>query len=155
MRGCFFTILLIGSNACNSTAESPLAVATPSPIWTVPPEVPPSRTITAGLTPNVTSTPKVTETKSTDTSLVQVQVGEFFFDPQVVTITMNSTIEWVPVGNHLHTIVSKSSTFYWRGTVGEKGGHKFRITFGEPGRYEYYCDVHSGVMEATIVVLTR
>lgn len=87
--------------------------------------------------------------------LVQVQVGEFFVDPAILTIVVGTTVEWIPMGEREHTIVSKDKKTGWPrdGSVGMIGGPPFRATFREPGIYTYYCSVHPSVMDGEIIVI--
>lgn len=88
-------------------------------------------------------------------AVVQVAVGEYFVDPHVLTVTVGTTVEWVPFGEREHTIISKSDEHGWpkNGSVGRMGSPSFRSTFMQPGVYPYFCSVHPGVMDGVIVVI--
>ncbi|MFQ5856440.1 MAG: plastocyanin/azurin family copper-binding protein [Anaerolineae bacterium] len=112
--------------------------------------VPPTATLTSSPSATVEATLFPTE------AAVQVAVGEYYVDPQVVTITVGTTVEWVPFGDREHTIVSKEDGqpgWPKNGGVGAIGSPAFRATFREPGVYPYFCSVHPGVMDGVIVVI--
>lgn len=84
--------------------------------------------------------------------IVRIEVGEFFFEPQNLVISVGTTVEWVPIGEQPHTIDSKTSPVEFNGRVGTKGGPTFLFKFEQPGTFLYDCRIHPGVMDAVILV---
>ena len=80
-----------------------------------------------------------------------VSIVDFAFDPQVVTITVGSSVEWTNAGSFTHT--TTSDTGVWdSGQLGP--GDVFSTTFNSPGSYPYHCAIHS-FMQGRVVVLTN
>jgi plastocyanin len=104
-------------------------------------------TITPSLAPRVrpTGTPAVGEMK--------IIVGDYYFNPQVVTVTVGTRVSWVPEGVLYHTIVSNDSPPVFRGGTAGLGTRAFERTFRRPGVYKYHCDYHPGAMNAVVVVI--
>jgi len=79
-----------------------------------------------------------------------VAIVDFAFDPQVVTITAGSSVQWANAGAAPHT--ATSDTGLWdSGNLGP--GNVFSTTFTAPGNYAYHCAIHFS-MQGRVVVLT-
>jgi plastocyanin len=157
------TLLMISACADGSvgTATQPEPTMKPSQVT----ESLPSPTVTlvtlvptSSPTAKATHTPMVSPTVEVSSSLIEdfvtVEVGEYYVDPPVLTITVGTTIEWVPFGEREHTIVSMDGEAGWPkdGSVGGAGSPPFRSTFKIPGVYPYFCSIHPSVMDGKIVV---
>ena len=103
----------------------------------------------------------ITFTSQTTVVLVRLQ-GTAFIDPTggqnnqaAVTVAVGDTIEWVNLDNVSHTVTSNVEPA--GGAVFDSGivtnGVRFRFVPGVTGAWEYFCEVHPGIMSgATITV---
>ncbi len=82
------------------------------------------------------------------TSDVEITIRDFAFEPQVITVTVGSSIAWRNTGNFPHT--STSSTGVWdSGTIA--AGAVYSRTFDTAGTFSYYCRFHPGMTGVVIV----
>lgn len=84
---------------------------------------------------------------------MEITVGDYYFYPQVVTVTVGTEVTWEPVGVLYHTIVSKDSPPVFSGATGGVGTRAFKFTFRKPGVFAYHCDYHPGAMNAWVMVV--
>jgi plastocyanin len=89
------------------------------------------------VTPTATA---VVEDEPAD-QIIEVNIMDSAFQPRELTIPANATVVWQHTGNFPHTVTSDDGIFN-SGTL--QNGDTFRRTFGEPGRYPYYCEIHGG-----------
>jgi plastocyanin len=139
---------LVGCAAASTTPAPPQPALTPA-LRSAP--TPSGR---APVVPTRASAGSAPTPSGVATGLVQIEVSEFYFYPEQVTIKVGATVEWVPIGSHVHTINSKkNSPVVIDGNIGTMGGHRYRMTFQKPGTYYYECLLHPGVMDAVIEVV--
>jgi len=130
----------------------------PTPTAPIRPTLPTTTSLLArpeGRTP--TPAPVGTQLAATATALsgiVTIEVGDYYYRPQVVTITVGTTVIWEPVGYLFHTIAPVDPPAAWRGggTSGA-GSPAYEFTFKKPGTYKYTCDYHPSAMDAWVVVV--
>lgn len=67
-----------------------------------------------------------------------VKVSSFKFEPQVLTISAGTTVEWVNEGGR-HTVEADNGSF--KSDV-LTDGKTFEHTFDKPGTYPYHCSFH-------------
>ena len=70
--------------------------------------------------------------------------GQIYYDPQVIDVTVGTTISWDNMDTTIHTVTS--------GQVPEAdglfdsemmaAGDSFEFTFTDAGSYDYYCTFH-------------
>lgn len=78
-----------------------------------------------------------------------VEIADFAFSPEELTIAAGSTVTWVNQDPSLpHTATSDDEVFD-SGSLTEGG--EFSFTFDEAGTFAYFCEVHP-TMRGTIVV---
>lgn len=132
------------------TEALPRAAATDEPVMTeVPMSSPAIPTETATVAP--TEAPTETPEKSGPTPLVgevQIDVANFKFDPNNVTIRVGTTVTWTNKSEDEHTVTSDDGLF---GTS-LAGGTSFSFTFMQAGEFPYHCDIHHGMKGKIIVV---
>jgi plastocyanin len=148
-------IILLTSIIALTGCAAGVATQTP-PQPTSAPAMRATPTLSARATaiPTRASTSGASATPTVATGLVQIEVAEFYFYPELVTIKVGTTVEWVPIGSHVHTINSKkNSPLVINGNIGTMGGHRYQMTFQVPGIYQYECLLHPGVMDAMIEVV--
>jgi plastocyanin len=78
----------------------------------------------------------------------EVQIDQFAFAPQRVTVKAGTTVTWINDDDIPHTIASSSKSFK-SNALDTKD--KFSFTFTTPGTHEYFCSLHPH-MTGTIVV---
>jgi plastocyanin len=94
---------------------------------------------------------------TTQGAIYQVNVYDYFFEPNPLSIQTGDTIEWIAYG-FAHAIVSDTrvfdSTTVWNGSIPVL--RSFKFTFHEPGEYPYYSLEYGGPegqgMSGTITV---
>ncbi len=83
-----------------------------------------------------------------------IEVGDYYFYPQVVTVTVGTAVIWNPVGYLVHTIVPVKPPSRWRGGVTAGVGTRvYQFIFNRPGTYKYTCDYHPSAMDGRIIVV--
>ncbi|MDP2709591.1 MAG: cupredoxin family copper-binding protein [Solirubrobacteraceae bacterium] len=83
----------------------------------------------------------------------RVQVEDFKYVPETVTVAAGTTLTWVNEDSAPHTSTSGASPSpdgeFDTGTF--VGGASGTVTLSEPGTYAYYCALHP-FMRATVIV---
>jgi plastocyanin len=79
---------------------------------------------------------------------VTIEVVDNDFEPRNLTVRPGTEITWKFTGSLPHTVTDPAGAFD-SGTLGR--GDTFKMTFDEPGTYNYYCVLHHA-MQATLVV---
>jgi plastocyanin len=77
-----------------------------------------------------------------------VQIANFTFKAQVVTVKPGTTVTWTNADDIPHTVTSNNGLF--KSKVLDSGDH-FSFTFAKPGQFGYFCSLHPH-MTGTIVV---
>ncbi len=104
-------------------------------------------------TPTIVVTLRPLPTRATE-GIVVIDVGDYYFYPQVVTVTVGTTVIWNPVGELVHTIVPVDPPSPWKGGgTGGAGTRAYQFIFNRPGTYKYTCRYHPGEMDAWVVVI--
>lgn len=73
------------------------------------------------------------------------QVGQTYFDPEVIDISTGTKVIWKNEDTTIHTVTSGTPDNGPDGTFDSDmiaSGSSFEHTFTEPGNYDYYCIVH-------------
>ena len=78
-----------------------------------------------------------------------IEIKDFAFNPQTITVKSGQTITWINRDEEPHTIVSVEKQFKKSSALDTD--QTFTITTGAPGTYTYFCSVHPK-MTGTIVV---
>ncbi|MBI5878098.1 MAG: hypothetical protein HZB53_10620 [Chloroflexi bacterium] len=104
--------------------------------------------------PRATSTPTIQRPSSTQrwpvTGIVRVDTGDDFFLPEVVTITVGSSVRWYHIGEEAHNAVAFDGSW---GTVDFGIGETAEYRFGTPGRFPYRCTLAGPGMSGIVVVV--
>jgi len=77
-----------------------------------------------------------------------VEIEDFDFSPDAVTIDVGQTVRWVNEGVEKHT--ATADNLEW-GTGTLNAGESFQKKFDEAGTYTYFCSYHT-TMSGTIIV---
>lgn len=84
---------------------------------------------------------------------VVVEMQDFKFAPQTITISAGTTVVWRDTGQRPHTAEADDGSF---NTGNVDAGGEARTTFNTPGTFAYFCKYHGGPggagMSGTIVV---
>ena len=70
---------------------------------------------------------------------------QIFYDPQVIDVTVGTTVTWENVDNTMHTATSGNPDGGADGVFDSdimSAGDKFEFTFTDAGNYDYYCILH-------------
>src|SRR5438132_5987581 len=78
----------------------------------------------------------------------EVQIDQFAFIPQRITVKAGTTVTWINEDDVPHTIVSSSKVFKSKAL---DTADKFSFTFTTPGTYDYFCSVHPHMTGAVVV----
>lgn len=81
-------------------------------------------------------------------SPVTVEVKEFKFTPESVTVAPGTIVTWRNADESPHTITSTDGVF---GSSALESRGTFAYTFTKPGTYHYFCKLHPH-MRADVVV---
>jgi plastocyanin len=79
----------------------------------------------------------------------KIEIKDFAFNPQTITVKSGDKIIWINRDEEPHTIVSVEKQFKKSSALDTD--QEFTITAGAPGTYTYYCSVHPK-MTGTIIV---
>lgn len=118
-------------------SPSPSASASPSP--TPSPSPSPSPRSPTARAQRAQTEPQAAPVRALGAATVAVSAIDDEFSPRSVTIAAGDTVRWSNDGDNVHTVTSDEGAFD-SGTL--EAGAAFSFTFGEPGTYPYYCQVH-------------
>jgi plastocyanin len=95
----------------------------------------------------VSPTAVVRPTSTAGKGTVEVLLGDHFVDPQVVTVKVGTTVIWRN-SSGTHDVTALDGSFRSPTLVGDS----FSYTFTRPGRYPYWCTIHTAEMRGEVVV---
>lgn len=78
----------------------------------------------------------------------EVQIDQFTFAPQQVTVKAGTTVTWINDDDVPHTVASSTKLFKSK-TLDTKD--RFSFMFTTPGTYEYFCSLHPHMTGAIVV----
>ena len=90
------------------------------------------------------------EADSTGNKQNRIEIKDFAFNPQTLTVKSGEKITWINRDEEPHTVVSVEKQF--KKSTALDTDQEFTITAGAPGTYTYFCSVHPK-MTGTIVVV--
>ncbi|PYJ11610.1 MAG: hypothetical protein DME96_03985 [Verrucomicrobia bacterium] len=90
------------------------------------------------------------EADTTDNNQNRIEIKDFAFNPQNLTVKSGEKITWINRDEEPHTVVSVEKQF--KKSTALDTDQEFTITAGAPGTYTYFCSVHPK-MTGTIVVV--
>jgi plastocyanin len=149
------TLIGLVSSACLTAAclAAEPSAAAPPPNEPLPPTATPF-IVPVWIAPTLrpSSTPRPPSTPTPDDGTIHIHVGDNYFEPDAITVTVGSTVRWIAVGSAAHSILVGGPTV-WRGTLDGAGSRPSDLTFSLPGTYPYMCDLHPGSMQGVIIVI--
>jgi plastocyanin len=92
---------------------------------------------------------EMNNTGSSSAAENKIEIKDFAFNPQTITVKFGQKITWINRDEEPHTIVSVEKQF--KKSTALDTDQEFTIVAGSPGTYSYYCSVHPK-MTGTIVV---
>ena len=92
---------------------------------------------------------EVKEDAATASKKNTIEIKDFAFNPQTITVKSGEKITWINRDEEPHTVVSVGKKF--PKSSGLDTDQEYSIIAGAPGTYEYFCSVHPK-MTGTIVV---
>ena len=93
----------------------------------------------------VTSCPSPSKTP---TSTNEVELSNFSFKPEDITITAGTTVTWSNKDAATHTVTSDDE-FFDSGNLSK--GDTFQYTFNQTGTFDYHCTLHPNMKGKVIV----
>ena len=79
----------------------------------------------------------------------KIEIKDFAFNPQSITVKSGETITWINKDEEPHTVVSVGKQFKKSSALDTD--QTYTIVAGAPGTYSYFCSVHPK-MTGTIIV---
>lgn len=77
-----------------------------------------------------------------------IKIDNFVFTPNVVTLSVGSTVRWTNKDDIPHNVVSEDKSFKSKVMDTDE---QFSITFTKPGTYTYFCSIHPKMTGKIIV----
>jgi plastocyanin len=87
----------------------------------------------------VAGSPSVTANDQPSTANAAVNIDNFVFGPQTITVPVGATVTWTNKDDIPHTSVSTDGVFKSKVLDTDE---KFSYTFTKAGMYPYYCTIH-------------
>lgn len=88
------------------------------------------------------------EPLSEDGADATVEIVEFLYEPEDLTVTAGATVTWANSDKAPHTATADDGSFNTESISQDQEGE---VTFDEPGTYAYFCEFHP-FMKATVEV---
>jgi plastocyanin len=88
-------------------------------------------------------------TAQTFAATVTVNISNFQFNPQTVTINVGDTVKWSNSDPATHTTLSDTGAWSSGNLI---QGQSFSHTFSSAGKFTYKCAIHPSFMSGTVVV---
>ena len=89
------------------------------------------------------------DTGSSNAGQNKIEIKDFAFNPQTITVKSGEKITWINRDEEPHTIVSVEKQFKKSSALDTD--QEFTVVAGSPGTYSYFCSVHPK-MTGTIIV---
>jgi plastocyanin len=86
---------------------------------------------------------------STSSKQNRIEIKDFAFNPQTLTVKSGEKVTWINRDEEPHTIVSVEKQF--KKSTALDTDQEFTITAGAPGTYSYFCSVHPKMTGIIIV----
>ena len=139
IAGMALVLVLVISGCVSNAPVAPTQTSTPTPATTI---ATPEQTSATSQTPSMSETVQPTMTPVT----VEIEIKNFAFVPDTISITKGTTVTWTQKDSSAHTI---------KGTGFESGqlsqGKTFSHTFNDTGTFNYICSLHPSMSGSVIV----
>lgn len=80
-----------------------------------------------------------------------VDIGDSYFYPNVLTVTVGTRVRWTHMGSALHDISSTDRSW---GIGRMLHGNAFDVTFTRTGEFPYVCFLHLPGMTGQVIVVS-
>jgi plastocyanin len=72
------------------------------------------------------------------------QIGQIYYDPELIQVPIGTTVVWENTDNAMHTVTSGNPQDGPNGIFDSmiSAGDSFKFTFNSPGKEDYFCIVH-------------
>src|ERR1700757_685136 len=87
-------------------------------------------------------------TASVQAAETEVNIDQFTFYPQRITVKAGTTVTWSNADDVPHTVASSGKAFKSKALDTRD---KFSFTFTTPGTYDYFCSLHPHMTGAVVV----
>jgi amicyanin len=87
-------------------------------------------------------------TASVQAAETEVNIDQFTFYPQRITVKAGTTVTWSNEDDVPHTVASSGKAFKSKALDTRD---KFSFTFTTPGTYDYFCSLHPHMTGAVVV----
>jgi len=91
---------------------------------------------------------RVTANDQPSAANTAVNIDNFVFGPQTLTVPVGTTVTWTNKDDIPHTAVSTDGVFKSKVMDTDE---KFSYTFAKPGTYSYYCSIHPKMTGKVVV----
>ena len=81
-----------------------------------------------------------------------ITIKDFSFTPPLVTVPVGATVTWVNEDDEPHTVVGSDALFRSHAL---DTGDRFSFTFSAPGRFEYFCSIHTHMVGTILVAASQ
>jgi plastocyanin len=98
--------------------------------------------------------PSPTRTGARPASQVDVDMGDYFYQPRSVRVRPGETVRWTNVGIRNHTATSNTPVNLWDSGTIPPGQGPYSFVFIAAGTYLYHCTFHFAMTSAVSVVPT-
>jgi plastocyanin len=92
--------------------------------------------------------PRVVAAQPAPAAAAEVEIDQYAFLPQRVTVKAGTTVTWTNDDDDSHTVASSSKLFKSKALDTRD---KFSFTFTTPGTYDYFCSLHPYMKGAVVV----
>jgi plastocyanin len=96
----------------------------------------------------VAGSPTVTANDQPSAANAAVNIDNFVFGPQTITVPVGATVTWTNKDDIPHTSVSTEGVFKSKVLDTDE---KFSYTFAKAGTYPYYCTIHPKMTGRVVV----
>ena len=82
------------------------------------------------------------------------QIGQTYYDPQDITVSVGTTVKWINNDETIHTVTSGTVEGGPTGIFDSSiidAGNSYEFTFDSSGTFDYYCIVHPWMMGSVTV----
>src|ERR1700686_2537994 len=104
--------------------------------------------VTIALLLLVAGSPSVTANDRASAANAAVNIDNFVFGPQTITVPVGATVTWTNKDDIPHTSVSTDGVFKSKVLDTDE---KFSYTFTKAGTYPYYCTIHPKMTGKVVV----
>ena len=94
------------------------------------------------------SAPRAVAAQPAPAADTAVEIDQFAFVPQRITVKAGTTVTWTNEDDAPHTIASSNKLFKSKALDTED---KFSFTFTTPGTYAYFCSLHPHMTGVVVV----